>query len=237
MRLDKDKGYLLHLKPYRESSSIADIFTVSSGKVSFIVKGMKAKKNSKRAILQPCQMLDLDYTLKKGLSNLDRVDLYKREDSPNIKYFMLYQYINELLIITLPAQTEVGDIFYSYQKFLAMLCQDAPNLALRIIEISLIDYFIGLPDLEFCVDTKEKIVADEVYFFYSGHGVYKEAQNFFGIKTKGCSILGLLAVRNGEMSEEMAIDAKHLTNHLIKLLINNKEIKTRSIYKDLLDYI
>ena len=46
-----DRGYVLHLRPYREHSGLINIFTQQYGRLNAVVHGIH--KNSKRSLFQP----------------------------------------------------------------------------------------------------------------------------------------------------------------------------------------
>jgi len=66
------KGYVLHSRPYRETSVIADLFTRDQGRVSVVFRGVKSSKGktAKGRLLQPFQPLSFlwygDRELKTG---------------------------------------------------------------------------------------------------------------------------------------------------------------------------
>jgi len=47
-------AYVLHRRPYRETSYIVDFFTLEEGRVSAVAKGVKNSKSDKKSLLQTC---------------------------------------------------------------------------------------------------------------------------------------------------------------------------------------
>ncbi len=63
--LEKTEGIVLKATRYGESSVIAKIFTKKFGLISFMLKGIRSNKSSKKGnIIQPLQMLQLNVYLK-----------------------------------------------------------------------------------------------------------------------------------------------------------------------------
>lgn len=60
------KAVVLKTFPYGDSSLISRCFTQESGKVSFIIKGAKSKKNSKAVYFQPLSYIDIIYNKNKN---------------------------------------------------------------------------------------------------------------------------------------------------------------------------
>lgn len=240
MRIENDLAYVLHCRPYRDSSVLAHLLTQQQGKVSYIVSGMKNPKSPKRALLQPCRPLRISYTLKANLSTLNHMEMAETTTLPPIDYFMLYQYAHEVLLAVLPSQLPVDTIFHAYQQFLAQLAAKQPHKALRYLEITLIEQFSGLPELNFTQDTQQAITAEQHYYFYPEQGVFAYAQQEKGLAISGEQLLAFayLVKHSPEaISELLAQGAKLLSGYLIQQLLNGKPLKTRQIFKELSGYL
>ena len=72
--IHKTKGIVLSHIKYKESSIIAQIYTREFGKRSYIVNGVRTKKNNgKIALYQPLTLLDLDVYERKS-KNIQRIN-------------------------------------------------------------------------------------------------------------------------------------------------------------------
>lgn len=251
-RIEQDCAYFLHQTPYRDNSALVHLLTHQHGKISFIVSGLKAKKNAKRPFLQPCRQLTISYQLKSGLSKLEQIDFAQVtqatqvHQAPSIAQFMFYQYANELLLTILPPQLPTPILFDNYQRFLRLLADNRPHTALRYIELSLINAFGGLPSVTHTEDTQQPPEADKFYWFSPEHGLFASAPltagSENGITLDGAQIQAFHHVANNylhiqdTMSETLAQGAKALTTCLIQQLLNGKKLKTRSVYQALQQY-
>ena len=63
-------AYVLHTRPWRETSLLIDGLTQDQGRVSFIAKGAKRPHSPLRGILEPFTMLQIYSSGKSGLRNL-----------------------------------------------------------------------------------------------------------------------------------------------------------------------
>lgn len=245
----QDRAYFLHQTPYRDNSALVHLLTHEHGKVSFIVSGLKAKRNAKRPYLQPCRLLSVHYQLKANLSKLIEIDF--ADDgaalrTPAIAQFMLYQYANELLLTVLPAQLPAPALFSDYQQFLQLLAENKPHAALRHIELSLIILFSGLPDVGTTEDTRQAILQDQRYWFYPERGLFslKQADGHDGIAIDGAQVQAFqhcveayLHEQSQAINETVAQGAKILSGSLIRQLLNGKVLKTRAVYQELNSYL
>jgi DNA repair protein RecO (recombination protein O) len=65
--LEKTKGIVLHQIKYTDSGIVAQIYTRKFGRKSFLVRGMRNRKNGKHNILfQPMSILDLEISYKES---------------------------------------------------------------------------------------------------------------------------------------------------------------------------
>ena len=62
------RGYVLHLRPYRETSAIAEILTLEHGRIGAVVRGLKKKRPNQS--LQPFQRYVLTWRGQRELVNL-----------------------------------------------------------------------------------------------------------------------------------------------------------------------
>lgn len=243
MLVDKDYAYVLHQQPYRDNSALVHLCTKQHGKVSFIVSGLKSKQSTKRALLQPCQRLCISYTLKPNLSRLTEIELSPSVTTPPIQYFMLYQYAHELLLSLLPSQLPVPTIFTHYERFLGLLGESRPHLALRVLELSLIQQFSDIPELTLTQDTHSALSPDGIYYFSPEYGIYDDIDHApnhaHGKNLNGDNLLAfhhLCEHHHETLSETLAQGAQPVTRYLIQQLLGDKSLKTRTIYQDLQQY-
>ncbi|PID62840.1 MAG: DNA repair protein RecO [Gammaproteobacteria bacterium] len=247
-RIDQDSAYFLHQTPYRDNSAIVHLLSRQHGKLSFIVSGLKAKKNAKRPFLQPCRRLVIDYQLRTGLCKLLDIDFAsasRAQSVPPIEQFMLYQYANELLLTVLPEQLPVTSLFDDYTQFLQYLAGGRTHLALRHIELALLILFSGLPNLNHTEDSRQAVDADKHYYLYPERGLFVHPQNEAGgIALDGTQIQafqhlvhGYVNADSDHLSETLAQGGKAISSALIQPLLNGKTLKTRVVYRALQEFI
>ena len=116
-------GYVLHARPYRETSVILDLFTRDHGRVSAVFRGVKSSKGktARGRLLQPFQPLSLlwygDRELKTGKDfETDGAAFFLRG---NLLYSALY--INELVQRLLYKEDPHPEIYDAYQHTLVRL--------------------------------------------------------------------------------------------------------------------
>ena len=68
--------YVLHRRPYRETSYLVDLFTRESGKMSVVARGVRNSKGDKKSLLQPFQQIRVQYSGKSDLKNLNQTESF-----------------------------------------------------------------------------------------------------------------------------------------------------------------
>ena len=121
MLAEHQPAYVLHTRPYRDTSLLVDFFTPEFGRLSAVVRGVRSGKAPKRNLLNPFSRLLISF---QGKSNLKLVTGFEAE-TPNVhlleKYLYSGFYLNELLVRLLPELDAHADIFLLYQQSLQAL--------------------------------------------------------------------------------------------------------------------
>lgn len=237
--LSEDNAYYLHKMPYRDNAAIVTFFTENHGKLRAIVHGLHQKKSPKNALLQPCLPLQIQFQYKEGLSRVKQLLLLPGK-APDIRHFMWYQYANELLLTCLPEAFATPVFFKQYQQFIDLLVTDSSEVALRFLELALLESTLGLPRL-LLPETAHLIKAEKTYYFYPDTLQLSEQRLVNAFSLSGEAVLNFAAVlnqfhQNQILSDVQAQLIKPLTRVLIQQLLSGKSLKTRSIFPLLQHY-
>ena len=222
-------AYVLHRRPYRETSYIVDFFTLEEGKVSAVAKGVKNSKSDKKSLLQPFQQLRLQLSGKSDLKNLRHVESVRPSVSLTGNALFCAMYLNELTNRVMPAELASDGVFYAYTDALTAL-RDVSDVeaTLRKFEFALLDEMGLLPDFTFDVEYELPIVANERYNFQPDAGFIKLPRNYTVIK--GIPGEALLALSEGAFTPLSKKVAKVLCRELLKPLIGDKPLKSRELF-------
>ena len=75
MRLDDQPAYVLHARPWRETSLLVEVLTQEHGRLGLLARGVQGpKKQALRAALQPLQSIRFDAVLAGELAQLRRAE-------------------------------------------------------------------------------------------------------------------------------------------------------------------
>ena len=162
-------AYILHRRPFRETSVIVDLLTQDFGRVGGVVRGAKGGKRQ-RYSLEPFGQVAVAW---RGRGQLVTV-LHSEPTAPgHLTGDALFAglYLNELLVKTLQPQEPVAALFHRYGLTLARLAAgDALERTLRSFERRLLEE-LGY-GLAFDVDIRSgtPIESDKTYSVVDGQG-------------------------------------------------------------------
>ena len=131
--------FVLHRRPYSESSLILDVFSEEYGRLTLMSKGVRSKRSQLKGALQPFTPLLLKWSGKGSMKTLRQAEPISL--GLPLSGLTLYSamYVNELLARVLMAEVPMPALFHDYLAALTELAQcDNPEPALRRFELALL---------------------------------------------------------------------------------------------------
>jgi len=226
-------GYVLHQRPYRESSALLEVFTESHGRVGLVARGVRSARSRQRGDLQPLRPLRLSWHSRGELGTLTGVEA----DGPpvSLRGAALYSgfYLNELLVRLLARQDPHADLYHCYQSSLQGLSSTpAIEPVLRVFEKRLLEE-IGyglLLDVE--VQHGEPVQPQLYYDYHLESGPVPVAgPQARGFVFQGASLLAL--AREDFVTDQVLLDAKRLLRSALTLYLGDKPLKSRELFQQL----
>ena len=133
--IQSQPAYLLHSRPYRDTSLLVDFITQDFGRISAVAKGVRSPKSKSRALLQPFVPLMINLSGKSELKTLGQVESQSSNIILRHKTLFAAMYINELLVRLIHKQEADIEIFSLYAETLRKLI-NASILAFLATSIS-----------------------------------------------------------------------------------------------------
>lgn len=118
---DRQPGYVLHRRAYRESSALVELLTRDFGLVGAVMRGVKRSPRSARD-LEPFGRIAVSWRGRGQLVTVLRTETVVRRNLSGDALFAGL-YINELLVKTLGREESLADLFDSYDASIAALAQ------------------------------------------------------------------------------------------------------------------
>jgi len=129
-------AYILHTRPYKETSALVDLFT-PQGRVRAILRGARSKKGS---LARPFILLDIELKGRSELKTLAQLESGGQFYFLQGKRLFCALYLNELLMRMLPLVDAQPIVFQHYELTLQALAADhAIEPLLRTFEWRLLE--------------------------------------------------------------------------------------------------
>lgn len=235
-RISLESAYVLHQRPYQDSSLLLEVFTLNHGRIGLVARGVRKPKGRWQSLLQPFTPLLLSWTGRGELGTV--VDAEMSGTAHPLKGQVLLSgfYINELLTRLLHRHDPHPELFDYYHALLNQLAllSDGQQLQqpLRLFEKQLLQEIgYGLV-LEHDVVSGDAIDADGSYSYRLGEGpapVVDVAHD--SLVMRGRSLLALAAGRLEDA--ETLRDAKRLMRAALDQQLGGRPLHSRQLLMDL----
>ena len=226
-RIQLHSAFILHHRPYRNTSLLLDVLTEEHGRISLIAKGAKQSKSKFRGCLQPFQQLSISWVKKTGLGTLTHAEITSKTHDLQGESLYAALYLNEVLTRVLEKDDPVLDIFHIYAHALAQLQVVEIAQALRVFEYNLLQALGFEIQLDF--DAEQDLISENLkYKFIPEHGfVVSTEKNVFLFEGRD-----IISFRNQDLnSVDVLRTAQHLMRSGLKKLLGEKPLKSRELFK------
>ena len=221
-------GFVLHSRPYRETSALVDLFCEQTGKVSVVAKGVRGKKNTKKSMLQLFQPLQFVVSGRGELKNLGHVEVSGRAFMLSGDALFSAMYLNEVLNRLLLKELPYPEIYRLYSQTLGNLMQNDIEPLLREFEFGLLNA-LGY-GIDFSADWQHNkpIEGGCFYAFMPEQGWQRLDNNHqHGNCFDGSD---LLAIANLKWQPASLLAAKKITRMALRPLLGGKPLKSRELF-------
>lgn len=234
MRVENQPAYILHQRPFRDTSQILEVFTKDYGRLSIMSRGSRGKKSRLKSVLQPFRSLVVGWSGRGEMPTLISAE-------PATQTSVFFQgkpltcalYINELLMYLTYKHDAHPVLFSQYHQTINSLFEvDTLEQELRLFELNLLDNLGVLVDLSHDINTGESLKESSEYYFQIEQGLIE----FTGdTKPRGVAILSgesLLAISERCFDKPKTLkEAKVLMRFVINHYLGGKTLKSRELFR------
>jgi DNA repair protein RecO (recombination protein O) len=234
-RVQLARAYVLHQRPFRDSSLIVEIFAREHGRMTVFARAARGPR-SRFALLQPFRALLLSWSGRGEAPQLSGAENAGSALPLPAARLMSAFYLNELLLKLLTRHDPHPELFDQYEMTLSQLGQRPfADASLRQFEARLLE-FIGYGlNLAAEADTGYPVRGDAYYHFQPGvHGVVIAAPGSSG--AIGGAVLQRLASGSGFDSAAELRQARSLMRAALDHCLEGRELSTRTVARSLLNY-
>ncbi len=231
---NQSNGFVLHTRPYRNTSAILDIFTKDHGRIQVLAKGIKNIKSRYYSQLHQFQELHIAWQGNGDLYTLTNAEQIKSNNNivaslgkSNIALTSAC-YCNELILRFFEKEDPHRDLYIFYSHTLTKLasCRQI-EIDLRLFEKELLLQSGYAFDLLYDAGTGEALEENNEYYFSPDIGASKEKLNSMQSDYK-VSGKTLLALASNMLQDELVLkEAKHLMRFVIASHLGDRPLNTR----------
>ncbi|MTD37834.1 DNA repair protein RecO [Erwinia sp. CPCC 100877] len=224
------RAFVLHSRPWSETSLMLDLFSEESGRVRAIAKGARSRRSSLKGALQPFTPLLVRWGGRgevKTLRSAEAVSLALPLSGIHL-YSALY--VNELVSRVLEQETRFSGLFFDYLNCIQTLAavSDSPEPALRRFELALLGHLGYGVDFLHCAGSGEEVSDTMTYR-------YREEKGFIAsLVIDNSSFTGrdlrALATRKFPDVESLRA-AKRFTRMALKPYLGGRPLKSRELFR------
>ena len=126
MRVDQQPAFVLHARPYRETSLLIEVLTRDHGRVGLVARGVRRERSRlPRGLLQPLQPLLLSWVSRGELGTLAGAEAASSPLGLRGDALLAAMYVNELVLRLGDRNDAHPAAFAVYAQCLARLAADA----------------------------------------------------------------------------------------------------------------
>ena len=237
IKVERQAAFVLHSRPYRETSLVLEAMTRDYGRIALVAKGVRRPRSAMRGVLMAFQPLEMTWSGKGEVVTLHHAEWQGGQPLLQGRALLCGYYLNELLLNLLPREDAHEQVFDHYARTLqALTASTAPDAAffsacLRSFEKSLLGE-LGY-GLMLTHDTAgEAIRADRRYLYEMESGPRAVSDSSAAAGTIiGQTLLDMDAESFGDPVS--LAESKQLMRSLMAFYLNGRQLHSRRLFEDL----
>lgn len=231
VRVDLEPAYILHVRPYRETSLLLEVFTPGHGRTGLVARGARRPKSPLRGILDTFQPLRLSWTTTGELATLVLAEQGGHATPLTGDALLAGFYVHELLLRLVQRHDPHPQLFGHYAVLLARLAESegsAIEKRLRIFELELLREIGYALSLDSDGVRHEALEADQLYVFRPEQGAIPVEQMIDGeLCFTGAELLSIARL---ELDTDADLrNAKRLLRQVLDYYLGGRPLQTRRI--------
>jgi DNA repair protein RecO (recombination protein O) len=232
-RVQQQDAFILHHRPFRDSSQILDVFSRDHGKLAVVARGSRGARSRLKGVLRPFMPLSMSWVIKSDLGTLTGAEVRGAPLSLSGDGLLSGYYVNELILHFLHRHDPQPEIFDTYGHTIQALAAAGSVVApcLRQFEIELlrqVGYALNL-DHEF--GSNNALDPEQHYEYRVEQGPVPVSRTDGPLVFKG-EMLAAIAEQQFDAPEVLRA-ASRLLRDVISFHLGGKELKSRKVLLDI----
>ncbi len=230
-RITLQPAYVLHARPYRDTSALLEVFAREHGRLGLVARGARGAKSKLRAVLQPFRPVLLSWLGRGDLGTLTDAEPQGVVPTCAGRGLLSGYYLNELMQRLTHRHDPHPALYDAYREALIGLNDGRwVERVLRLFEKRLLQELgYGLV-LDHDAASGAPLRAAAIYHYQLERGpVLSQAGACQGLLLRGSSLLSLAG---DELHDECSLrESKRLMRAVLALYLGDKPLKSRDLFR------
>ena len=231
-RVQQQPAFVLHHRPFRDTSQLLDVISREHGKITLVARGSRSAKSKLRGVLRPFQALRLSWFVRSDLGTLTGAEIDSAPLSLGGDALLSAYYVNELVLNFLHRHDPQPEIFDVYSQTITALAHSEELAAnLRVFEMELLRLLGYALNLDFDANLHRPIEEGRFYDYRVDQGPVSVSRSEGAMVFAGASLRGIAESRFDDPA--VLRDAGRLLREVIRHHLDGRELKSRKVLLDL----
>ncbi len=230
-RVQQQPGFILHHRPFRDTSQILDILTRDHGRIAVVARGSRGAKSRLAGVLRPFMPLRVSWVAKSDLGTLTGAEAAGAPGQLQGDALLSAYYANELILNFLHRDDSQPEIFALYGDVITAL-GGATDVAvtLRNFELDLLGLLGYAISLDHEAGSHETLHAGGSYDYRLEQGPVPVERDDGSLVFPGSVLLDIAARRFDDADVLRA--AGRLLREVIDYHLGGKELQSRKVLRE-----
>ena len=231
-RVQQQSGYILHHRPFRDTSQILDILTRDHGKIAVVARGSRGSKSRLAGVLRPFLPLRVSWVAKSDLGTLTGAEAAGPPAGMMGDALLSAYYVNELLLHFLHRDDPQPEIFALYEEVIkALVSTENVAASLRSFELEFLSLLGYAVNLHHESGGHDPLQVDRRYQYRMEQGLVVVDRSEGALVFDGSVLVGIAEQRFDDPNILRA--ANRLLREIIDFHLGGKELKSRKVLMEL----
>jgi len=228
-RVQQQAAFILHHRPFRDSSQILDVLSRDHGKLAVIARGSRGSRSRLKGVLRPFMPLSMSWVIKSDLGTLTGAEVRGAPLSLSGDALLSGFYVNELILNLLHRHDPQPEIFEAYGQTIHALAEAGADVApaLRQFEMELLRFSGYALNFDHESGTTQSLDPGQHYEYRMEQGAVAVSRDDGPLVFSGAM---LTAIAEQQFNEpDVLRAATRLMREVISFHLGGKELKSRKV--------
>ncbi len=228
-RVQQQAAFILHHRPFRDSSQILDLISRDHGKLAVVARGSRGARSRLKGVLRPFMPLSMSWIIKSDLGTLTGAEVRGAPLRLTGEALLAGYYVNELVLHFLHRHDPQPDVFDAYADTIQELATSGAAIAaiLRQFEMALLRHSGYALNLDYEAGTSRDLGRRQNYDYRVEQGAVPVSRDEGPLVFTGETLAAIAAQQFDDSAILRA--ANRLMREVIAYHLGGKELKSRKV--------